>query len=46
MVKLINPAGGVTWVHESRVEEYKARGFRQAAPQPNKKPAGRKKTGG
>lgn len=45
MVKLINPAGGVTWVHESRVSEYQARGFRKA-PQPKTKPAGRKKTGG
>lgn len=34
MVKLINPNGGETWVHESRVEEYQARGFKQAPPPP------------
>lgn len=32
MVKLTNPAGGVTWVHESRIDEYKARGFKEAPP--------------
>ena len=32
MIKLINPGGGETWVHESRLDEYLARGFRFAAP--------------
>lgn len=38
MIKLINPLTGTdTWVHESRLEEYKARGFKlYAAPEPPK----------
>jgi len=32
MLKLINPRGGETWVHESRLDEYLARGFKFAAP--------------
>jgi len=32
MLKLINPRGGETWVHESRLDEYLARGFRFAMP--------------
>ena len=34
MVKTINPAGGITWVHESRIDEYIARGHKLAAPPP------------
>ena len=32
MIKLINTRGGETWVHESRLDEYLARGFRFAVP--------------
>ena len=32
MLKLINTRGGETWVHESRLDEYLARGFKFAAP--------------
>ena len=33
MLKLINPnSGGETWVHESRLDEYLALGFRFAMP--------------
>ena len=32
MLKLINPRGGETWVHESRLDEYLALGFRFAMP--------------
>ena len=32
MLKLINTHGGETWVHESRLDEYLARGFQFAAP--------------
>ena len=33
MLRLINPnSGGETWVHESRLDEYLARGFKFAAP--------------
>jgi len=32
MIKLINTRGGETWVHESRLDEYLARGFKIAAP--------------
>lgn len=35
MLKLINTRGGETWVHESRIDEYLARGFKiAAAPTP------------
>lgn len=37
MVRFINKiTGGVMWVHESRVEEYKAAGHRPAADSKNK----------
>ena len=43
MIRLVNPLnGGDTWVHESRLEEYLAKGFKlPAAPEPPKpeKPA-------
>ena len=32
MLKLINTHGGETWVHESRLDEYLARGFKLAEP--------------
>lgn len=33
MIRLINPnSGGDTWVHESRLDEYLASGFRFAMP--------------
>ena len=32
MLKLINTRGGETWVPESRLDEYLARGFKFAAP--------------
>jgi len=33
MVKFINKlTGGIMWIHESRVEEYKAAGHAPAAP--------------
>ena len=33
MIRLVNPiSGGETWVHESRLDEYLARGFQFAAP--------------
>lgn len=47
MIKLINPlTGGDTWVHESRLDEYLAKGFKlPAAPEPPKpKRSTRKKT--
>ncbi len=45
MIKLINPlTGSDTWVHESRVDEYLARGFRKApAPEPKPRRSTRKK---
>ena len=46
MVTLNNPMGGTSMVHESRLEEYFARGFtlapRPAPPEPEKKPAKKK----
>ena len=33
MLQLINPMGGTSYVHESRLEEYLARGFK-LAPRP------------
>lgn len=34
MIRLVNPRDGspTTWVHESRLEEYLAAGFKLAAP--------------
>ena len=51
MIKLINPlTGSDTWVHESRVDEYKEAGFVLASPpaksppaEPVKRPPARKK---
>ena len=35
MVKMINAlSGGIMWVHETRVEEYLARGHKLAPPPP------------
>jgi len=34
MILLRRPDGGETWVHESRIEEYQARGFTIPAPPP------------
>lgn len=34
MLKMVNPCGGFTWVHESRLDEYEARGFKLAPPPP------------
>lgn len=34
MVKLIAPNGGETWVHETRIDEYLARGYNLAPPPP------------
>ena len=46
MVKFINgQTGGVMWVHETRVEEYKAAGHKLAADTPKEeapKPAAKK----
>lgn len=52
MLKLINTHGGETWVHESRLDEYLARGFQFAAPPmpappaetPSQKPTPKKTT--
>lgn len=39
MVKFINRiTGGVMWVHETRVEEYKAAGHKPAADPPKRQP--------
>lgn len=43
MLKLINPAGGFTWVHESRIDEYLARGYKMTPP-PSPPPPAKKKT--
>ena len=34
MVKLIAPTGGESWVHETRLDEYQARGYKVAPPPP------------
>ena len=34
MVRLDNPLGGVTWVHESRLEEYLRLGYKLPEPPP------------
>lgn len=34
MVRMANPLGGVTWVHESRVEEYLRLGYKLPEPPP------------
>lgn len=39
MVRLDNPLGGVTWVHESRLEEYMRLGYRLPEPPKPEKPA-------
>ena len=55
MLKLINPAGGFSWIQESRLDEYEARGFKLAPPPPvepslakesgtTKKPPAKKRT--
>ena len=54
MLKLINPADRITWVHESRIDEYLERGYKltpppQPSPPPAPAPAKKKtakKTGG
>lgn len=43
MVKLDNGRGCTTWVHESRLEEYLARGYKLPSPPPP--PAPPKKPG-
>jgi hypothetical protein len=44
MILLRRPDGGETWVHESRLEEYQARGFIfPAPPQKPEEPKKRKK---
>lgn len=37
MLKFINPAGGTTWAHESRMDEYLGRGYK-LAPRPDPDP--------
>lgn len=37
MLRMVNPGGGFTFVHESRLDEYEARGF-TLAPPPEPKP--------
>ena len=32
MLKMVNPGGGFSWIHESRLDEYEARGFKLAPP--------------
>lgn len=45
MIKLIRRDGGEMWVHESRLDEYLARGNKLAPPpEPAKKPTPKKKT--
>ena len=49
MIRLLNPYGGSTWVHEDRLDEYLERGFAIPSPptkmpQPAKQPAARKKS--
>ena len=49
MIRLINPMGGSTWVHESRLDEYLGKGFSIPSPPPGmpapaKQPAARKKS--
>lgn len=49
MLKLINPAGSFTFVHESRIDEYLARGYKltpppSPAPAPAKPAPAKKKT--
>lgn len=45
MILMLRPGGGTTYVHESRVDEYTARGYsipapvRAQAPAPEKTPA-------
>lgn len=34
MLKMVNPGGGFSWIHESRLDEYEARGFKLAPPPP------------
>ncbi len=34
MIRLANPLGGVTWVHESRLEEYLRLGYKLPEPPP------------
>jgi hypothetical protein len=44
MILLKRPDGGETWVHESRLEDYQARGFTLPAPPPKpEEPKKRKK---
>ena len=50
MIRLNNPLGGCTWVHESRLDEYLGKGFTipsppKSMPEPAQpKPAARKKS--
>ena len=39
MVRLDNPLGGKTWVHESRLEEYLEMGYTLTPPPMPEKPA-------
>ena len=46
MIRLVNPSsGGETWVHESRLDEYLARGFKFYEPPPVSPPPPPTKTG-
>ena len=38
MLRMVNPGGGFTFVHESRLDEYEARGFKLAPPPLEPKP--------
>ena len=49
MIRLNNPLGGYTWVHESRLDEYLGQGFSlptppQGMPAPAKQQAAKKKS--
>ena len=42
MLKLVNPNGGETWVHETRLDEYLGRGFKLTPPPPPPPPKKKK----
>ena len=44
MIKLINTRGGEMWVHESRLDEYLARGCKFYEPPPPVAPRGQNPT--
>ena len=44
MIKLINTRGGEMWVHESRLDEYLARGCKIYEPPPPVPPSGQNTT--